>query len=41
MFSQDCDDRLAGDGDHTIVDEMDEIAVKGLHHVEIAVSLGG
>jgi len=26
-----CVDRLAGDGDHTIADEMDEIAVKGLH----------
>src|SRR5215467_9471686 len=28
-------DRLAGDGDHTITDEMDEIAVKGLHPVEV------
>jgi hypothetical protein len=24
-----CVDRLAGDGDHTIADEMDEVAVKG------------
>ena len=30
-----CVDRLAGDGDHTITDEMDEIAVKGLHRVEV------
>jgi hypothetical protein len=36
MFSQDSVDRLAGDGNHTIVDEMDEIAVKRPHHVEIA-----
>jgi hypothetical protein len=27
-------DRLAGDGDHTIADEMDEAPVKGLHHIE-------
>jgi hypothetical protein len=30
-----CVDRLAGDGDHTIADEMDEVAVKGLHRVEV------
>jgi Transposase DNA-binding len=30
-----CVDRLAGEGDHTIADEMDEVAVKGLHRVEI------
>jgi hypothetical protein len=30
-----CVDRLAGDGDHTIANEMDEIAVKGLHRVEV------
>jgi hypothetical protein len=29
-----CVDRLAGDGDHTIADEMDDVAVKGLHRVE-------
>src|SRR5438132_3843998 len=29
-----CVDRLAGDGDHTIADEMDEVAVKGLHRIE-------
>lgn len=28
-------DRLAGDGDHTISDEMDEVAVKGLHRIEV------
>jgi hypothetical protein len=30
-----CVDRLAGDGDHTIADEMSEIVVKGLHRVEV------
>jgi hypothetical protein len=29
-----CVDRLAGDGDHTIADEMDEVAVKGLHGID-------
>jgi hypothetical protein len=28
-------DRLAGDGDHTIADEMDEVGVKGLHRVDV------
>jgi hypothetical protein len=35
-----CVDRLAGDGDHTIANEMDEIAVKGLHRVEVRDSSG-
>jgi hypothetical protein len=30
-----CVDRLAGDGKHTIAEEMDEVAVKGLHRVEV------
>jgi hypothetical protein len=30
-----CVDRLAGDGDHTIADEMDEVAVKGLHRIDV------
>src|SRR6266705_2244547 len=30
-----CVDRLAGDGDHTIADEMDEVAVKGLHRINV------
>jgi hypothetical protein len=30
-----CVDRLAGDGNHTIADEMDEVAVKGLHRIEV------
>ena len=30
-----CVDRLAGDGDHTIADEMDAIAVKGLHRIAV------
>lgn len=30
-----CVDRLAGDGNHTIADEMAEVRVKGLHPVEV------
>src|SRR3546814_10715993 len=30
-----CVDRLAGDGDHPIADEMAEVAVKGLRRVEV------
>lgn len=30
-----CVARLAGDGDHTIADEMDEVAVKGLHRIDV------
>jgi Transposase DNA-binding len=30
-----CVDRLAGDGDHTIADEMDEVSVKGLHRIDV------
>jgi hypothetical protein len=30
-----CVDRLAGDGDHTVADEMNEVAVKGLHRIEV------
>jgi len=29
-----CVDRLAGDGGHTIADEMEEVSVKGLHRIE-------
>jgi hypothetical protein len=36
-----CVDRLAGDGDHTIADEMEEVAVKGLHRIEVRDSNGG
>jgi hypothetical protein len=28
-------DRLAGDGQHTIADEMQEVKIKGLHQVEV------
>src|ERR1700736_2683384 len=35
-----CVDRLAGDGYHTISEEMDEVAVKGLHRVEVRDSNG-
>ena len=31
-----CVDRLAGDGRHTIANEMEEVAVQGLHRVEVA-----
>jgi hypothetical protein len=30
-----CVDRLAGDGDHTVADEMDEVAAKKLHRIGI------
>jgi hypothetical protein len=30
-----CVDRLAGDGDHTIATEMEEVSVKGLHYVDV------
>jgi hypothetical protein len=30
-----CVDRLAGDGGHTIADEMEEVSVKGLHRIEV------
>lgn len=30
-----CVDRLAGDGTHTIEDEMQEVDCKGLHHIEV------
>jgi len=36
-----CVDRLAGDGRHTISDEMDAVAVKGLHRVEVGDGKGG
>jgi hypothetical protein len=35
-----CVDRLAGDGDHTIADEMGEVAVKGLHRFDVRDSNG-
>lgn len=35
-----CVDRLAGDGHHTIADEMDEVKVKGLHRVELRDAKG-
>ena len=30
-----CVDRLAGEGDHTIADEMDDVKVKGLHRIQV------
>ncbi|MEJ0050548.1 MAG: hypothetical protein WDN02_04925 [Methylovirgula sp.] len=30
-----CVDRLAGDGNHTIADEVDEITIKGLHRIKV------
>jgi hypothetical protein len=35
-----CVDRLAGDGDHTIADEMEEVAIKGLHRFDVRDSNG-
>lgn len=35
-----CVDRLAGDGDHTIANEMAEVAVKGLHRIAVKDSNG-
>lgn len=35
-----CVDRLAGDGAHTISDEMDEVRVKGLHRIEVRDNKG-
>ena len=36
-----CVDRLAGDGAHTVADEMDAVAIKGLHRVEVGDGKGG
>jgi Transposase DNA-binding/Transposase Tn5 dimerisation domain len=35
-----CVDRLAGDGAHTVADEMNEVEVAGQHHVEVCDSKG-
>ena len=35
-----CVDRLAGDGQHTMADEMDEVRVQGVHPVEVRNSKG-
>lgn len=35
-----CVDRLAGDGGHTVADEMDEVRVKGLHRVQTSDQKG-
>ncbi len=35
-----CVDRLAGNGDHTVADEMDNVAVKGLHRIEVRDNRG-
>ena len=35
-----CVDRLAGDGGHTIADEMDEVQVQGVHRVGVRDSKG-
>ena len=35
-----CVDRLAGDGAHTIADEMDEVQVKGLHRIDVRNNKG-
>jgi hypothetical protein len=35
-----CTNRLAGDGEHTVADEMSEVRVKGLHRIEFRDSKG-
>ena len=35
-----CVDRLAGDGAHTVADEMDEVRLKGLHRVQTSDQKG-
>ena len=35
-----CVDRLAGDGTHTIADEMSEVRVKGLHRIDVRDAKG-
>lgn len=35
-----CVDRLAGDGDHTIADEMKAVPVQGLHRIEVRNNKG-
>ena len=35
-----CVDRLVGDGQHTIADEMEQVKIKGLHRVEIRDAKG-
>ena len=35
-----CVDRLAGDGEHTIADEMSEVKIKGLHRIEVRDNKG-
>jgi hypothetical protein len=36
-----CVDRLAGEGDHTVADEMREVRVQGLHRIEVRDKKGG
>ena len=35
-----CTNRLAGDGEHTVADEMSEVRVKGLHRIEFVDAKG-
>jgi Transposase DNA-binding/Transposase Tn5 dimerisation domain len=35
-----CVDRLAGDGDHTIAEEMKEVSVQGLHRIQVRNKTG-
>src|SRR6478672_4808375 len=35
FLARTCVDRLAGDGGHTIADEMDEVRVKGVHRITV------
>src|SRR3954471_20262501 len=40
FISRSCVDRRAGDGHHTMADEMDEVRVQGVHEVEVRNSKG-
>lgn len=35
-----CNNRLAGNGDHTVAEEMEEVAIKGLHRIAVQDSKG-
>jgi hypothetical protein len=40
FIARTCVDRLAGDGEHTIADEMQEVEVKGLHRIKVTDNKG-
>jgi len=40
FLARTCVDRLAGDGDHTIADEMDEVRINGQHRIDVRDNYG-